>query len=232
MNADTRVAVCCYAGDQYRMITALGQILHHQCPVVALSPTDSPAVIRYPGVENRQNGKVGYVGQVSLDRMRDHLRCLLEFPEKFFLVHDADSLCLSPGLPRYLYQEGKLWSNLLVNPYEEQWKYYPPGFPKVAFQSPYWMSRGVIERLLDVADTVKINPGLPFIDHYMVQLAVAAGCPFDGFTGGFTGLTEDAGGVANVVEAVSRGAMFVHAIKRKEVLDAVVAARQEFLRRG
>jgi hypothetical protein len=232
MNANTRLAICCYAGDQHRVIKALGQYLHHQCPVVVLSPEDSPAVINYPGIENRQSGKVGYIGQVSLDRMRSHLKTLLEFPEEFFLIHDDDSLCLSPELPRYLYESPEvLWSNQINNSLEFQWQYYPEGFPKIAFQSPYFVSRAAVEKLLASADQVQVNPGLPFIDHYMVQLALAAGCAYRPFPDGITCGTDSPEGTACALSGVLNGVVFVHAIKQKEVLDLVLAARQDFLRR-
>src|SRR5258708_5855871 len=116
MNKNTRVAVCCYAGDQHQVIESLGMYLHHACPVVILSPEDSKAEINYPGVVNRFGGKRAYIGQDSLDRQAEHLRLLLEFPENHFLIHDSDSVSLDPKIPDYLYEQPDVvWSNQVTD---------------------------------------------------------------------------------------------------------------------
>src|ERR1035437_1545947 len=167
MNANTRIAVCCYAGDQVQVIKALDNYLQHGCPVVVLSPEDSPAEIRYPGIENRFAGKRAYIGQDSLDRQREHLKVLLTFPEEYFLVHDADSVCLSAKLPAYLYAEPDfLWSNVVNDGIPEHQPAYPSGFPHIAFQPPYFLSRKTIGGLLAASEGIQANPVMPFIDHY------------------------------------------------------------------
>src|ERR1035437_3832925 len=182
MNENTRIVICCFAGDQVQVIRALGNYLQHGCPVVVLSPEDSKAEIRYPGIENRFAGKRAYIGQESLDRQRLHLQELLTFPEKFFLIHDSDSICLSPELPRCLYDEPDLvWSNLVNDDIPEHQVTFPVGWPHVAFQPPYFLSRGTIEKMLAVADRIVANPMLPFIDFYMVQLTVEAGLSYRRF---------------------------------------------------
>src|ERR1019366_3006077 len=74
MNKSTRVAVCCYAGDGKQVAGALPILLHHECPVVILSPTDEPFKIDHPGVENKTGGLRQYTGQLSLDRQREHMK--------------------------------------------------------------------------------------------------------------------------------------------------------------
>lgn len=232
MNPDTRVAVCCYEGDCSQVVRVLGTYLHHQCPVVVLSPGDSKSDVRYPGVEQRYAGKRAYVGQDSLDRQRKHLMELLTFPERFFLVHDADSVCLSPKLPEYLYEEPDvLWSNYIDNTIPSQQEYYLPGFPKIAFQPPYFLSRKTIVALLAVADGITMNPGLPFIDHYMVQLAVKAGWAARGFPDGASLSTEVDYGIEDMAKRVREGGkIFLHSIKSMGPFSRMLVEREKFLK--
>jgi hypothetical protein len=234
MNPDTRTVVCCYAGDQHQVIKALGQYLHHKCPVVILSPEDSKAEIRYPGIENRFGGKRAYIGQESLDRQREHMRLMLTFPEHHFLVHDADSVCLSPEIPGYLYAErGVLWSNVVNDGIPEHQPAYPAGFPHIAFQPPYFMDRETIEGLLAVSEGMKANPTMPFIDHYMVQLALKANWPYRSFRDGISCPIgpEWPNEFALVRDAVrSRGAIFLHSIKKAETLAILCGDRKEYAR--
>jgi hypothetical protein len=233
MNEDTRIAVCCYAGDQHQIIKTLGVYLHHQRPVVILSPEDSPAIINYPGIENRTGGKRCYIGQDSLDRQRRHLEILLEFPEKYFLIHDADSMCLEPKIPAYLYEEpDHVWSNIVNDGIPEHQAAYPPGFPHLAFQPPYFLSRATIEKLLSVAGEIRANPVLPFIDHYMIQLALKFGASYRSFRDGVScPISWDPPSKAVALNGVrTEGLIFIHSVKRKEDLDDLLAARADYLR--
>jgi hypothetical protein len=233
MNSDTRIAICCYAGDQHQVIKALGVYLHHKCPVVVLSPEDSKAEIRYPGIENRFAGKRAYIGQDSLERQRLHLELLLTFPENWFLVHDADSVCLKPELPTYLYQDPvTLWSNLVHDGIPEHQPAYPPGFPHIAFQPPYFLSRRTIEVLLTGTAGLQANPTMPFIDHYMVQLALQSKCPYRSFKDGAScpiGFEWP-----NEFKLVSdgvrhHGLIFLHSIKKAETLNYLVKMRKDYV---
>jgi hypothetical protein len=230
MNEDTRIAACCYAGDQHQVIKFLGCYLHHERPFVVLSPEDSPAEVRYPGVENRFGGRRAYIGQESLDRQRIHLQLLLTFPENYFLVNDSDSVCLSPKIPDYVYAEPDvLWSNVVNDGIPEHQPAYPQGFPHIAFQPPYFMSRKVIESLLSVSEGITANPTMPFVDHYMVQLALKAGCPWKSFRDGVScPIEQDMGLVSDAVQ--NRGAIFLHSIKKPEILERLLACRKEYLR--
>ena len=234
LNKNTRVAVCCYACDAPQVSGALPLLLHHECPVVILSPTDAPFTLDHPGIENRTGGQRQYTGQLSLDRQREHMKILLEYPEDFFLMHDADSVCLSPKIPDYLYREDVLWSNLVVDnvPGRER-GFYMDGFPRLAFQPPYFLSRKVIERLLaPVAEkNLDMNPTLPFIDHYMVQLAVKAGVPWKDFTDGFTGpISGDRRSFERAWEAAQRGTVMIHSVKAPEFWRPLMQARELYLR--
>lgn len=232
MNEDTRIAACCYAGDQHQVIKFLGQYLHHGCPFVVLSPEDSKAEIRYPGVENRFGGFREYIGPRSLARQRRHLELLLEFPEKYFLINDADSVCLSPKLPDYLYEEpDHVWSNLVQDGIPEHQPAYPEGFPHIAFQPPYFLSRKTIEGLLKVAGEITANPTMPFIDHYMVQLTLKAGWSYRSFRDGISCPISSHPQSADLTYGSVRdnGTIFLHSIKRREDLDRMIEARQQYL---
>ena len=182
MNEDTRVAVCCYEGDGHQVIEALEFFLHHECPLTVLSPEDSKVDVNYPGVTNVFAGKRAYIGQDSLDRQVLHLKALLQFPENHFLIHDADSVLLDPKIPDYLYAEPDVvWSNQVNDAIPEHQSSFPEGWPHVAFQPPYFLSRKTIEAMVAVNDdprVIKNHPCLPFIDFYMVQLTVVAGLPW------------------------------------------------------
>ena len=226
MNEDTRVGVCCYAGDGDQVLANLGLYLHHGCPVTILSPEDSKVEIQHPGVVNRFGGKRAHVGQDSLDRERRHLEILLEFPEKYFMIHDADSVCLDPKFPDYLYAEPDLvWSNQVNNTLREHQPYFPKGWPHIAFQPPYFLSRKTIEALLAVADDPQCvaSPMMPFIDHYMLQLTYTAGLPWKRLVGCVACQPHLAR------ELVRRGVSIFHGIKDTKDMYALLDARRLYL---
>lgn len=250
-NPDTLVVVHCYAGDADQVSNALPLFLHHGCPVLVLSPTDAPVRIDHVGVECRSAGQAAYIGQPSLDRQRAHLELLLEYPQTWFLLNDADSVCLSPLLPKYLYEGGDtVFSNEAIDPRPRHSLY-----PKLALQPPYFVTRNAIERMLAVADRITADPITPFIDWYMLALVCEAGLPHRSFPDGSgtslrgwrygevpeaalgatatpTGEVSEGGtdGAALMEEAVRRGAVLIHSIKHKGVLDRMVLAHEEYLR--
>lgn len=234
MNEDTRIAVCCYQGDQPQVVANLDNYLQHNRPVVILSPDDSRVEITHPGIENRFAGKRAYTGQESLDRQRLHLAELLTFPETYFLIHDADSVCMSPELPRYIYEEPHhVWSNVVGDPFHDNPPAYPPGWPHIAFQPPYFLARATIEKLLSVAGGIQANPTLPFIDHYMLQLTLAAGLSYRGFPTGAscpTGPDHPPGRERMSFLVREHGCVFLHAIKQRDFLDHLWRERQVYLR--
>lgn len=185
MNPNTRVIVCCYAGDQHQIFVPA--YTHHGCPVTVLSPEDSPANV--PGVENRHGGLRAHVGKVSLDRQIAHLRIMLEYPEEFFFIHDSDSVCLDPVIPSYLYAEPNIvWANQVNDEIPEHEPFFPAGWPHIALQPPYFLSRTTIERMLAVVDDplCAASPCMPFIDFYMVQLTMTAGLQWLRFLDGLS----------------------------------------------
>ena len=235
MNEDTRVAVCCYAGDQNQVVTMFDFYLHHDCPVVILSPEDAKVEIEQRPdalgrIDNRFGGEKCYIGEKAITRMREHLKILLTFPENFFLIHDADSFCLSTELPGYLYAEPDVvWSNLKFDDIPKQQAFYPKGFPHVSFQPPWFLSRKTIKALLAVADDVTINPNMLFIDYWLVQLAEKAGLPWKGFSDAISYPTAEPFWAGAAWDAVrNRGTTFVHSVKSYEVCSKLVAAHKSF----
>lgn len=233
LNPNTRVAVCGYAGDAHQVTAALRMYHHHECPVTILSPDD--AKIEIPGEDCRFGGKRQYIGQLSLDRQREHLRILMTCSEDYFLINDSDSMCLSPKIPQYLYDEPDfLWSNLINDnmPFRQH-GYYPDGFPKLAFQPPYFLSKKGIETLLSCVEVENIpaNPKLAFIDHYMVQLAVKANFPWRDFRDGIScPISSDQNSRRVTWDAVRRrGTVMIHSVKDPQWWEPLVAAHAEFI---
>lgn len=179
MNDDTLVAVCAYQGDQHQVIAALGQYLHHETPVVVFSPEDSPADVRYPGIDRKFIGNAVYIGGASLERQRRHLEALLRYPQNFFLLHDSDSLCLSAEIPQHLYRYSQrtIWSNEITEP-----RPHSSPYPKLAFQPPYFLSRPVIEAMLNNAHKVGVHEVTPYIDWWMNAVSAEAGLQHRPFT--------------------------------------------------
>jgi hypothetical protein len=233
LNPNTRVAVCGYAGDAHQVTSAMRMFQHHGCPVTVLSPVD--AKIEIPGIDCRFGGMREYIGQLSLDRQREHLRILSTYPEEFFLINDSDSLCLSPKIPQYLYNEPDfLWSNLINDnmPFR-QTGYYPEGFPKLAFQPPYFLSKRGLLALLDCVkdENIPMNPKLAFIDHYMVQLAVKANFPWRNFHDGIScPISGDQNSRRVTWEAVRRkGTVMIHSVKDPKYWEPLEAAYASYL---
>jgi hypothetical protein len=244
-NPDTLVVVHCYAGDAEQVVNAMPLFTHHGCPVLVLSPEDAP--VELDGIECRQAGKAAYIGQDSLDRQRAHLELLLEYPQRWFLLNDADSFCLSPKIPPYLYSAGDtVFSNEATDPRAPHSPY-----PSLALQPPYFVTRSAIEQMLAVADRITADEITPFIDWYMLALVSEAGLPHESFPDGTslrgwrygevpeaafgsvptpTGQVSEGGvdGVPLMEAAVLAGAVMIHSVKHKDVLERMVAAHAAF----
>jgi hypothetical protein len=247
MNEDTRVIICCYEGDMHQL--NLGAYLQHGCPVTVLSPDDSRAVIDHPGIDCKFGGKRAYTGQDSLDRQHEHLKLMLTYPENFFLIHDSDSVLLDAKIPDYLYAEPDVvWSNQVDDGIPEHQATFPEGWPHIALQPPYFLSRKSIEAMVVVGDDprVKATPVMPFIDYYMVQLTVVAGLPYKRFADCLScPITCDprqrdncnAGqietyksGYQIAMNAVLHGgATVLHSVKDPSAVEEFLQARRQFL---
>lgn len=239
MNSNTLVTVHGYAGDSRQVTNALPFYMHHECPVVILSPTDSPIVGKnrkaLDRLQFRTGGKRAYIGQPSLDRQIEHLKIMLTFPQDFFLANDSDSVCIAAKIPEYLYKEPDvLWSNVVSDMMHDRSD--DPGYkyPRLAFQPPYFMSRSVIEKLLTVASKVKANPRTPFIDWCMMAWAIDAEIPYKNFSDGVSCPTANYGpGQIAMRDGVeNRGATMLHSIKTPDVLYMMAGAHVSWNRKN
>jgi glycosyltransferase involved in cell wall biosynthesis len=247
----TLVVIHCWQGDRNNVIDFLPYHKRHGLPILLLSPENAPVTIHEPGVTCHSLGVRGYYGQESLERQRAHLGYLLTLPFDYFLLNDADSICLEPQLPDYLFADenrGIIWSNEVP-----EFRPHASPYPKVAMQPPYFMHRSVIERLLTV--DVACHPITPYIDWYMLALAEESHTPHKSFPDGasfpawrrnqiaetqklgheFKHEYDPNGVIAGdtlMLQRVREGAIFVHSIKHKPVMDMLIAQRNQMTGRS
>jgi len=235
MNPSTLIAVSAYSGDRNQVENNMPVYQHHGCPVLILSPTDAP-ISDIPGASCQHAGRAGWIGLHTLARQAQFLKILAGSPQKWFLFHDADSVCLSPKLPDYLYQSpGVFWSNevLDTNP-------GPSRLPKIALQPPYFFHRSVLRELVRCSATpsasyVTVGPhgDLPTptecIDHWLLQIVYAAGLQHRSFPDGCSWETTSEHGLNEMRIHVRAGKNFIHQVKSKSVLDILMS---EYKARG
>lgn len=242
MNANTLVVVHGYAGDQRQIEENLDMYEHHQRPVLILSPEDSP--INKIGPHHcRFGGKRAYIGQDSIDRQLAHLRILCEYPFEWYLLNDADSFCVEPKLPDYLFKDDELvYSNEVKDFRVPGQRYvdasqniditsapdYHAGFPLIAMQPPYFMHKRCLIRMVQ-AGRQEACPVTPFIDWYMVQACTATNVRHSPFQGahGANCETVTPNGRETLINCVKRGAIFLHSIKNGSVKNSLVKIYNE-----
>lgn len=177
MNGGTLIAACGYAGDVHQIEMFRPCYEHHEAPFIVLSPSDSRIEKLGPHI-CRHAGARAYIGQASLDRQKNYLQILAEYPYDWFLMNDSDSFCLSPKIPKYLYADpDSIYSNEVGEP-----RPHLSPYPKVAMQPPYWFSRKVLEKFLAVAEGIQAHPVTPYVDFYMLELAHKAEVAHKTFT--------------------------------------------------
>jgi len=238
MNPKILVAISGYDGDRHQIINNWPCYEHHKTSILVLSPADAP-VQKIHNAKMIQTGEKGWIGPQTLERHKKFLRVLLNQSADFYLFHDADSVCLSPELPKYLFDNPDThWSNevLDTNP-------GPSRLPKIAMQPPYMFSRGVLKSLVRISSTpaqsyvhVTAQGTMPLptvcIDHLQLQLVYAANVPHRTFPDGASWETTSELGLNQMSEQVrAHGKVFIHQIKSKPVLDRLMADRSIFLRR-
>lgn len=253
-NPGLLVTVHCYQGDADRVKAWLPQYLHHGRPVLVMSPEDSPVKIDHPQVMNYSGGPRAYIGQKSMDRQRNHMEHLLTLPFDWFLMNDADSVCLAPDLPEFLFErDDVLWSL-----HAQDWRTHDSPYPKIGLHPPYFAHRKVIAKLLSAADKpeVEAHPVTPFIDWYMLALAEESGTEYKPFPAelGWTfpawrykqgslpdnillpddheevmqyQVDGDVPGDDLMAARVHSGAVFLHSIKHPEVMERLVAIARD-----
>ncbi len=246
MNHQVLVSVHGYAGDAQQVNDLLPVYEHHKAPVVIVSPTDSPINKVGPHICVTA-GKRAYIGELSLERQRLQMEKLLEFkdvygnPFQWFLMNDSDSFVAAPELPAYLFEfTDILWSNE-VDDFRIPGKSYnglPPwpmdyhkGYPLKAFQPPYFCHRNVLEKMVEVAPSVKACPICPFIDWYMVQLCIDAGMRHERFKEAVSCETKTPNGMSIVSRIVGEGAIFIHSVKTKKAMLQLMEAHKSFLKK-
>lgn len=232
LNADTLVAVSAYSGDLPQVQALSPCYLHHQCPVVVMSPENAKITKeQVPWAATVVHaGKKCWAGPEAVERHGLFLRRLLEFPQRFFLFNDADSVCLSPKLPQRLYDRPEIsFSNEVIDT--------NPGIsrlPKIAMQPPYWFSRFALERLIDVIERpapsyvcptpfgdLPVPTGCP--DHLHLQLVYAAGLKHETFLDGCSFETVSRHGLETMAQYVrEHQRVFLHSVKSAAVLDRLL----------
>lgn len=230
INTDTRIGICCYSGDVQQVVEMMPLYTQHQCPITILSPEmPKTAQALIQGMDCRFGGKQCYIGWDGVERMKQHLRILLTYPENFFLIHDADSILLDATLPRDWYADPSvLWSNRVDNGVPEQQRGFGRNIPHVAFHPPWFLSRQVIERLLAVGDDVPPNEYLPFIDYWMVEAAYRAGIPWKDMVGRMS--VPMVTHLEWACECVRKeGYTVIHSCKGMQYARHLLAARQRYL---
>jgi len=237
MNPQTLVAIAAYAGDQNQVENNLPYYLHHGCTTLVLSPDDAPITsVSDSRVHCWWGGGKGWIGPHTLERQRIHMARMLEMDFDFYLFNDADSLCICPEIPSYLYAyPNTIWSNEVTdtNP-------APSMLPKLALQPPYFFSRAGLEAMLLASGNLpcsyftRQNPTdwpLPFptecIDHWMLQVAEGAsrrGIKHSTFRDGVSFNTKTPGEIDAMASWVRVGKNMLHSIKTKPALDRMIEA--------
>lgn len=234
------IAVSAYAGDQHQVESNLPCYRHHNVSVLILSPEDAPIqqLAGDPrGVYYSFAGKAQWAGPDSLVRHKRFLEMMLAAPYDRYIFHDADSVCLSSNIPEYVWSSEILWSNEVpdTNP-------SPSLLPKLALQPPYALTRRVLQRLVEAADrpatsyTSQETPDdwpLPIptgcIDHYMLQIAHAAGVEHRSFLDGASWETGSDIGLREMTRKVrDDGIVFIHQVKSASVLLTLLGAHEIF----
>lgn len=239
MNEDTIVAIQCYTDDAHQVQNAMGLYAHHGCPILILSPTDEPATVDGPGVMSRTAGLDAYMGPASLERHHAQMTVLAEYPQSYILLHESDSVCLSPEIPAYLYEatDPIIWANPVDTKehidrnYHEGREADPDGayvrFP-FAMQAPWFFTRTALLAMLEVFDGAAetLPDYAKLIDWWFLAAARTAGYECRAFPDGVSQPIWADNEIQHTAALVrDRGVVMVHSVKSKTALDALLEAR-------
>lgn len=222
------VTVHGYSGDQHQIRELMPVYQHHGYPIVVVGPADSP-IEHMDGHICINAGRRAYIGQDSWDRQYLQLKALLKFPQEWFLLNDSDSFVMTPKLPDYLFQdENTVYSNEVTDfrvP-GESWQGQPPwpldyhkGYPLIAMQPPYFLSRKALQKIVDTCEGLQACPTTPFIDWWWVPACFRAHLKHRPFTGGASCETVTPNGLTVMSNCVRDGAIFIHSVKSGAVMQ-------------
>lgn len=237
LNPGLLVSVHCYSGDAGQCHMLMPWFEHHQSPLVFCSPTDKPVT----GMKHHMclhDGTAGHIGAHTWERQRLQMERLLTLGNecRWFLLNDADSLCLKPKLPAYLFEdENVVWGNYVDDFRKpgQSWNGQPPwpldyhaGYPGAALQPPYIMSRSAMIKMCKALVGIEVCPITPFIDWAFVKAPIDAGLRIRGFRDGVSCSTTGPNGRAIAARHVrDNGAIFIHSVKERGGLNAMLSAR-------
>lgn len=233
MNKDLLVVCHCYAGDRQQVVELLPSWEHHKAPIVIVSPVDSQVHGIGPHI-CRAAGQRAYIGQASWDRQHQQLKLLLEYPQQWFLLNDADSFVITPELPAYLFEDDNTVYSNEVNDFRipgQSWEGqaswpldYHQGFPLIAMQPPYFLGRAALEKIVEHSAKLVACPITPFIDWWWIPACTAAGVAHKPFQTGASCETVTPMGVAVMTECIAmRKASFIHSVKSGRVMRQLIA---------
>jgi len=167
------------------------------------------------------------------------LNLLKTLPFDYFLVHDADSILLSPDIPDYLFTKNPcLWSNVVSDEIHKRPADYK--YPQFACQPPYFFSRYTLTGLTHANVPYDDKTQTPYIDWYMMALCSQNGVPFERFRDGASCPTSECPAGSSVAGARhpgfnimydlvrNRGVRFCHSIKSADVFDELCKARTAY----
>jgi hypothetical protein len=228
MNEDTLVVVHCYAGDEHQVRAFLPEYLHHGCPVLVLSPEDAPVQIDHPYITCRSAGKACYIGRDALERQREHLKIIDEFPQSWFLLHDSDSVCVTPELPSYLYRDPSI---VYGNEVDALYYIRPHGATaeeqrlfNFTYQPPVFLSHDALKKMLAVADEAmaEVPAYAQMIDYWFAALARHAGLtirPYYGNVSRPIWTFDEAVFVRSMIER--QKTVMIHSVKERQILNNI-----------
>jgi hypothetical protein len=226
-NRRTLVSVHGYNGDAGQVKNLLPYYLHHGCPVVIMSPIDSPITSadlnNHQGLIYRFSGQRAYIGDLSMERQKQHMKVLLEFKYDWYLMNDSDSFVLSPKLPESWFEPDVFWSHEASDTCHTRpadWPYW-----RLAFQPPYFCSRRTLEQMVAATALVTYESiDMKFIDHYLMRLAHAGKIGHRTFPRGCSCPTNHAEGKMHMTDQINHGGVTLHSIKTQEAIDLALDA--------
>ena len=228
---DVLVVVHAYAGDLQQVLNQMDSYLAGGRPVLVLSPADAPAEVNHPRVTNQNAGKAGWKGKHTVERQLEHWQMALDKEHDWYLLHDSDSVCLSPDLPDYIFEDPeRFWCNVINTDKTGQIVMAAPGSAGANYQPPYFISWetlslavSVVARNLDAwAKEWEDAGGEIAIDATYANLVSREGFKAGCYTDGYHLWHES--DPEWMVKHAGEGLRFWHGVKTKDTYDRMLAA--------